>query len=555
MDDKKLAEICLSSKLINQEDLNKAFEYSSKKNLSLYWALIDKELISDDSLGPLLADYFDVPYINLEKTNIDSKILNLLPEIVATKNRIIAFDQDKTGLKLAMSNPNNIEIKEFIKKKIDLEIITYFATDLAIENTLARYTKDIKSSFEQIIAGSIKQALVSKDNLPPIEKLVDTLINYAYKNKSSDIHIEPTENESQVRVRIDGILHDIVTIPKNLHDQIISRIKVLASLRTDEHLSSQDGKIKFPTEQEDLDLRVSIVPIVEGEKAVLRLLSERSRQFTLESLGFGIDDLIKIKKAIAKPFGITLATGPTGSGKTTTIYALVKLLNSREKNIATIEDPVEYDIEGVNQIQVNPKTNLTFAEGLRSILRQDPDIIFVGEIRDQETAKIATNSAMTGHLVLSTIHTNDAATTLPRLLDMGIEPFLVASTVNSIIAQRLVRLNCAKCVASSEMLTSDLAKKIDPKIIDILFKDKKSIRVSSGKGCPVCHNSGFTGRIGLFEVLTISESIKKLIMAKADSNTIREKAVEEGMNLMLYDGLRKVAKGLTTIDEVYRVIN
>lgn len=553
MDDQKLAEICKTSNLINSNDLAQAIALAAAKKISLYRTLLEKDLINDEALGRLMADYFNVPFIDLVKTNIDPKILNLIPEIVAKKQHIIAFAKDQSGLKLAMSNPANFEIREFVKKKSGEEIIVYFATELGIENAITLYQKDLKTSFDQIIAENLKEASQATNQVPPIAKLVDTLINYAYKNRASDIHIEPTDTETQIRLRIDGVLHDVVTAPKNLHNQIIARIKVLANLRTDEHLSAQDGKVRFPTEEEELDLRVSIVPIVEGEKAVLRLLSERSRQFTLEALGMGVEDLAKLKAAMAKPYGVILATGPTGCGKTTTIYAIVKILNTREKNIATIEDPVEYDIEGVNQIQVNPKTNLTFAEGLRSILRQDPDIMFVGEIRDQETAKIAINSAMTGHLVLSTVHTNDAATTLPRLLDMDVEPFLVASTVNLICAQRLIRLICTNCVVSKELSVAELVKEIDHKLIAKHFQNRKTIRVSAGQGCPVCHYSGFAGRIGIFELLIVTESIRKLITEKATSSEIAAKAVEEGMTLMIEDGLRKVERGLTTMEEVLRV--
>ncbi|MBI4033244.1 MAG: type II/IV secretion system protein, partial [Candidatus Blackburnbacteria bacterium] len=304
--------------------------------------------------------------------------------------------------------------------------------------------------------------------------------------------------------------------------------------------------------EENLDIRVSIVPIVEGEKAVLRLLSSRSRQFSLQDLGMSDKDLAKVRKGFSKPYGMLLSTGPTGSGKTTTIYAVLKIINTREKNIATIEDPVEYDIEGINQIQVNPKTNLTFANGLRSILRQDPDIIFVGEIRDEETASIAINSAMTGHLVLSTAHTNDAATALPRLIDMNIEPFLIASTVNTIIGQRLVRKVCDKCKISQTTTSEELAKHVPEEIVTKYFGKKKEVRVYRGKGCPICHSTGYIGRIGVFEVLEVSEAIRHLITERANADVIRQKAQEEGMTTMIDDGFDKVEGGITTVEEVLR---
>jgi type II secretory ATPase GspE/PulE/Tfp pilus assembly ATPase PilB-like protein len=327
----------------------------------------------------------------------------------------------------------------------------------------------------------------------------------------------------------------------------------MAKLRTDEHRSAQDGKIRVKFEKEKLDIRVSIIPIVEGEKIVMRLLSARSRQLSLEDLGLAGEDLVKLKKEYSKPYGMVLATGPTGAGKSTTLYAILKILNRREVNISTIEDPVEYDIEGINQIQVNAKTNLTFATGLRSILRQDPDVIMVGEIRDTETADMAINAAMTGHLVLSTLHTNDAPTALPRFLKMGIEPFLIASTVNIIIAQRLIRKTCSQCIVSEPTSSADLKKKFLPGLIDKHFgPNKKNIRLYHSKGCPVCGNTGYSGRIGIFEVLVVNEAIRDLIMKRANADEIREQAIKEGMKTMIEDGIKKALAGTTTIEEVLR---
>jgi type II secretory ATPase GspE/PulE/Tfp pilus assembly ATPase PilB-like protein len=416
------------------------------------------------------------------------------------------------------------------------------------------YQNKLQQTFEELLEGHVDEAGNSTSSAP-VAKIVDTLIQYAQKNKSSDIHVEPESEQSLVRFRIDGILHDVLSLPKDLHDQVVSRIKVLAKLRTDEHLSAQDGKLRLTLELENLDIRVSIVPVVEGEKVVMRLLSSRSRRFSLQDLGMRQEDLDKVEKAYAAPTGMVLSTGPTGSGKTTSIYAILKLLNTRDVNISTIEDPVEYDIAGVNQIQVNPKTNLTFADGLRSILRQDPDIIFVGEIRDKETAGIATNSAMTGHLVLSTLHTNNAVTTLPRLVDMGIEPFLVASTVNVIVAQRLVRRICEKCRISKSIKLKDIHLETPPKMLQKYFGKGKEIRMYEGKGCDVCHHTGYVGRSGVFEVLEVTPSIKKLITAKESADVLHEQAKKEGMTTMFEDGLDKVSKGVTTIDEILRVTN
>jgi type II secretory ATPase GspE/PulE/Tfp pilus assembly ATPase PilB-like protein len=386
-----------------------------------------------------------------------------------------------------------------------------------------------------------------------MSKIVDLLINYAAEDKASDVHIEPQEKNSLVRFRIDGILHDVLLLPKNLHDQVITRIKILSRLRTDEHFTPQDGKMRISLEEEDIDIRVSILPVTEGEKAVLRLLSSKFRKFSLVDLGMNEKDLKKVKDAYSRSYGMILSTGPTGSGKTTSIYAILKLLNTREKNITTIEDPAEYRIKGVNQINVNVKTNLTFANGLRSILRQDPNIIFVGEIRDSETAGIAVNASLTGHLVLSTLHTNDAATALPRLIDMNVEPFLVASTVNVIIAQRLVRKICEICKNTRNITPEELLKNLPPEIINKYIEKKTTITIYQGAGCKICHMTGYSGRIGVFEVLEITKAIRDLITKRQDADVILQKAIQEGMTTMLDDGLEKVFQGLTTIEEVLRV--
>ena len=480
--------------------------------------------------------------------------MQLIPKVMAKKQKVIAFGRDKKGIKLAMANPGNLTIINLLEKKTGQVVIPYYTTSINIENALARYQRGIQKEFAEIIQENITQAKkgAKAEDLPVI-KIVDTIIDYAYENKASDIHIEPGEEKTLVRFRLDGILHDIIDLPKTVHDLIVTRIKIMAKLRTDEHRSAQDGKIRADVSDGKLDVRVSIVPIVEGEKIVMRLLSERSRQFSLEDLGLNGEDLIKLKKEYSKPYGMILVTGPTGSGKTTTLYSILKILNRREVNISTIEDPVEYDVDGINQIQVNPKTNLTFANGLRSILRQDPNIIMVGEIRDEETADIAVNSAMTGHLVLTTLHTNDAPTALPRFLEMGMEPFLIASTVNIIIAQRLVRKNCSQCIVSEEVSTEELKNKFSAALIEKHFgKEKKKIRIYHGKGCPVCGNTGYSGRVGVFEVMVMTEPIRDLIMRRANADEIREQAVKEGMRTMIEDGVRKVLSGVTTIEEVLR---
>ena len=538
--------------VIDQKDLDNAVAESKKSGTSLGEILLTKELVSDENLGKVIADSLKMPFVSLNKAAVNNDLLRIVPEIIARRDKIIAFARDKNGLKVAMTNPKDEEIIQFLAKKTGEKIIPYYATERDLENALRLYQKEMQATFNDLLNQQVEKAKTSVVKEAPVSKIVDLLIEYAYENKASDIHIEPTEIESLVRFRIDGVLHDVLKLPHDIHVQIVSRIKVLSKLRTDEHLSAQDGKTQANLSAEKLDIRVSIVPIVEGEKIVLRLLSSRSRQFALTDLGMFDADIVKIKKGFTKPFGMVLSTGPTGSGKTTTIYAIVKIINTRDKNIATIEDPVEYDIAGINQIQVNPKTNLTFADGLKSILRQDPDIIFVGEIRDKETAGISTNAAMTGHLVLSTLHTNNASTALPRLIDMGVEPFLVASTVNVIIGQRLVRKICTKCRYSTSTSSNELAKKIPPEVIAKNFPDKKEVRLYQGKGCAVCHNTGYSERIGLFEVLEVTSQIRELIEQKVSVDRIEAKAQEQGMTTMLEDGVRKVKLGITTIEEILR---
>lgn len=548
--DEQLKNLILKRELIDQKKLQEIIQLSQENNLSLIETLVEKDVISDTNLGLIIADSLNIPFISLAKTFIPEETFHIIPERIARKYKIIPFERNNQEVKIAVTDHSNKEIQTLIAKKTGLKVIPYLATERDINNTLHIYRKDLKKTLEDMLktvsSGKIQREI-------PVIEIVDLLINYAYQDKASDVHIEITENNSLIRFRIDGILHDALSLPKILHDRIITRIKVLSRLRTDEHLSAQDGKMRLKLEEEYLDIRISIIPTVEGEKAVLRLLSSRSRKFSFLELGMNEQDLKKINNAISKSYGMILATGPTGSGKTSSIYAILKILNTREKNITTIEDPVEYRIKGVNQTQVNPKTNLTFANGLRSLLRQDPNIVFVGEIRDNETAAIAVNAALTGHLVLSTLHTNDAATALPRLIDMKVEPFLVASTVNIIIAQRLVRKICEKCKVSITVNQNDLINKISKEIIKKIFGNEKEKRLFSGKGCKICHFTGYLGREAIFELLEITNSIRKLISSKSDSSVILEEAVKEGMTTILDNGLEKVKKGITTIEEVLRV--
>ncbi|OGM05888.1 hypothetical protein A2125_00970 [Candidatus Woesebacteria bacterium GWB1_43_5] len=474
---------------------------------------------------------------------------------MARRKKAVAFERGAEGVKIALANPKGEAfLLQLVARKTGQKTAAYYATEADIDRTLQMYQEDLQAVINSLIHVPGKPVEESIGEAP-IAEIVEKLIQIAYQDRASDIHIEPQEEESLVRFRIDGVLQDVLSLPTALHDRVVTRIKVLSDLRTDEHLSAQDGKMQIELPEEDLDIRVSIIPIADGEKVVLRLLSSKSREYTLADLGMAVNDLSKVTKAMNKTTGTILSTGPTGSGKTTSIYAILKILNTRDKNITTIEDPVEYRIKGANQIQVNAKTNLTFANGLRSILRQDPNVIFVGEIRDAETAGIAVNAALTGHLVLSTVHTNNAAATIPRLIDMKIEPYLVASTVNVIIAQRLVRKICAYCKVESVEGGEELTKNFPKEIITSHFKEMKGDKavVYHGKGCKMCRGLGYSGRLGLFEVLEVTRDIRKLILTRADAGDIEKQAVIEGMRMFLDDGLEKVARGLTTIEEVLRV--
>lgn len=564
--DKKLFDTLLDLDLLPGSVLKKVYERSKEEKRDFYTELVAEGLIKDKNLGRITADILGLPFIELSEVTIDPKVLQTLPEDFARAQQVIVFDITDKEFRVATNRPHNPLLLEALKKKTDKQIKIYFASQEDISQALLLYKQDLEAFFKNLLKENINKAKSSKSKTtdeekaePPIIKIVDTLINYAHEKKASDIHIEPLDRSSLVRFRIDGMLHDIVSLPLEIHPRIVTRIKVLSKLRTDEHQAAQDGKIEWKVSknllghEEKIDLRVSVVPTTNDEKIVMRLLSEQSRRMSLEDLGLSDKDLEKVKEAYTKPHGMLLSTGPTGSGKTTTLYTLLKLLNTREVNISTIEDPVEYDIEGVTQIQVNPKTELTFAKGLRSIVRQDPDIILVGEIRDTETADIAVNAAMTGHLVLSTLHTNDAATAIPRFTDMKIEPFLIASTINVIIAQRLVRKIHLKCRASVDIDRKVLEKSFSKQVLDEAFGNKQKIRVYKGQGCPVCDNTGYEGRIGLFEVMIVDDEIRQAIIEEKDSASIKKIAVKNGMTTMQRDGLEKVKEGVTSIEEILRV--
>jgi type IV pilus assembly protein PilB len=476
-----------------------------------------------------------------------------------------------------MMNPEDLQTIDFIRKKTGLKIIPCLTNDESIKFILKQYEKSLKAEFGDIISRDADDVSIENDSQDlekiaqdlPIIRIVDTLLKHAILQSASDIHIEPGEKEVRVRYRIDGVLHDAMTLPKQVLEGLVARIKVLSNLKLDEHRLPQDGRFKIEKEGYKISFRVSMLPVFEGEKIVMRLLDETSKGLTLEKMGLNGNALEAVHKHIKRPNGMVLVTGPTGSGKTTTLYTIMDILNTTEVNISTVEDPVEYRMPRINQTQTNTKIGMTFAAALRSLLRQDPDIIMVGEIRDGETMQIAVEAAMTGHLVLSTLHTNSAAGTLPRLLDMGAEAFLVASTVNVIIGQRLVRKLCGECKTAytlDEKEIKSLGATFEmPEMLGML-KDAeevkglitakstwKNINFYKPKGCEKCNNEGYRGRLGIYEVLEMDQSIGKLITSNASSDDIEKKARENGMRTMGEDGFIKAVSGITSIEEVMRV--
>ena len=558
LSDEKLKELLVGPGHISEANFNLAVKDSNEQERDILNILVERDLIRDEQLGQLVAENLGFSFIDLKTEKIDEEVLRLIPELVARSKGVIVFSRGEEGVKVGMTDPSDSEIRHIIEKKVGQKVLPFYITKQSLKVALKFYDESIKEEFDKILKKLDSQSLNQEEQDETVVEMVDLLLKYSHQNKASDVHLEPYLEKVVVRFRIDGVMHKVLELPKNLHDKLLSRIKILAQIRTDEHRAAQDGKLRFETEEEVVDVRVSVVPIVEGENVVMRLLSAQSRRFGLDDLGLIRQNLKVVENAIKKPHGMILVTGPTGSGKSTTLYAVMTLLNNPNIHISTIEDPVEYDIEGISQIQVNTKTNLTFANGLRAIVRQDPDIIMVGEIRDQETAGIAVNSALTGHLVLSTLHTNNAAATIPRLMDMGVEPFLAASTINIIIAQRLVRKICEKCRASYKINEDEkIIFENEPRLKELLKtkkqKDISEITFYKGEGCKACGNTGYLGRIGIFEILEMTPEIKELVVKKADSDEIMRKAREQGMKTMLEDGLEKSLNAMTTLEEVIRV--
>lgn len=574
----ELKEFIIDSGLVAKKDIDDAETEAKTRGQSLGDILVSRGSITEDALRRIHAYVLGIPFINLKEHRIQTDVLSLIPEPIARTHNIIAFKKTSGSLEVAMLDVEDLASIEAVSKKTGLKILPRLTDTESIKAALLQYQKSLKDEFGDIIsseAGKIRVIQeggkdLSGDDLRkiaedlPIVRIVDTLLRHAIVQDASDIHIEPMEDEVLVRYRIDGMLHDAMTLPSAATAGIIARIKVLANLKLDEKRLPQDGRFKMETEAERVSFRVSILPTFFGEKIVMRLLRETGDGFSLDALGFHGENLERIHNAMKQTTGIILVSGPTGSGKTTTLYTVLDILNQPDVNISTVEDPIEYQMKRVNQTQVNPQIGLTFSSGLRSLVRQDPDIIMVGEIRDSETAALAINAALTGHLVLSTIHTNSAAGAIPRLIDMGVEPFLLVSTVRVIIGQRLVRRLCD----SKEAYTLDAATR--SKIaaateFDIAYKalqDEGMIKrgtkldaVPFYRPVPTPESEdGYKSRIGIHEVLATSPTIRDIILHSGTSDAIEEQAKKEGMLTMLEDGLYKAARGITSIEEVLRAV-
>ncbi len=549
-------DILLSRGLVTQEQIEKAKEEMKKTGLTLEKTLERLGYITEDDIVNIVAESMKVLYIDLKDYLIDPEVIKLVPEDVARKHKIIPLFKIENTLTIAMANPRDIMAIDELRLKSRIPAIEpVLSTEKAIQNAIDQYygvtgnLDDVIKSIDKIKLPPMTteahvKTLAKVAEEAPVVKLVNLIIMQAIKDKASDIHVEPEESALRVRFRIDGILHEVSTLPKNLQSVIASRIKILGGMDIAETRKPQDGRIQLKMENRALDLRVSTFPTIHGENVVLRILDKSSIILGLGDLGLSVRDQKDFDKLIRSPYGIILVTGPTGSGKTTTLYSALSTINSMEKNIITVEDPVEYELPLIRQTQVNPKAGLTFASGLRSILRQDPDIVMVGEIRDRETADIAIQASLTGHLVFSTLHTNDAPSALTRLMDMGVEPFLISSSVIGILAQRLVRVICNTC-KGKDVPADDILHDLGVK--------REGMAFYKGKGCAACKGTGYSGRTGIFEFLRMSEGVAKLVAAKASADNVRKKAIAEGMRTLRDDGLEKVKKGITSIEEILRV--
>lgn len=552
-----LKQIILKSGFVSEADFNAALKTADELKKPISDVLIIRGIISEEILGQLIAEHYKVPFVNLHSKVIPAEVLKTVPEQAAATFRLIPFGIEDSTLLLAMEDPGDLEAREFVKRKTGMHLKLHYVSAPDLNQALGQYKKNITEAFTSIIDENVAKTKEKSKGVDvaklatdlPVVKILDTILEYAYAENASDVHFEASEKNFLVRFRIDGVLQDVLNLPKTIHPAIVARIKILSRLKIDEHRIPQDGRFKFKIKDTDIALRVSILPAFFGENIVLRLLPESARALSLEELGLSGKNLDLVKLQIKKPHGMILVTGPTGSGKTTSLYSVLTIVNTTQVKICTVEDPVEYGIMRVNQIQVNVPAGLTFAAGLRSLLRHDPDIIMVGEIRDKETVEMAIQSSLTGHLVLSTLHTNDAASTIPRFLDMGAEGFLVASTVNLIIAQRLVRKICTQCIEPYK-LTDEMKNYLK----SFLSEEQLTRDFYKGKGCAECNNKGYKGRVGIFEILEVTEEIRQLVIKRVSAEEIAAKAKEQGMIPLFTDGMNKAGSGITTIEEVLRVV-
>ncbi len=542
IDQKKIVDILLHQNYVTVEDVKKAEEYLKKNNVPLLDYLLSNDLITKDLLGQAVAESWHIRYADLNSNQPSPEQLVKIPEDYARQKRVVLFNLEKDQVVVTTDNPGQKNLLEELKKLFsDKKVILAYSLPEDIDDALVVYRKSLETRFTKIIEKNKRVA----------PEILDEMLADVLAFKASDVHFEPEEREVVVRFRVDGVLQEVGRLPKEYYENILNRIKVLAHLRIDEHFAAQDGSIRYANKNLVIDLRVSVVPTLDGEKVVMRVLSEYVQGFSLADLGLSVDQQKILEQASSKPFGMVVVAGPTGSGKTTTLYALLKRMNKPEVNITTIEDPVEYKIIGVNQIQINNQTDLTFAKGLRSIIRQDPDIILVGEIRDHETAEIAVNAALTGHLLFSTFHANDASTAIPRLLDMGVEPFLLASTLELVVAQRLARKICEHCRFSLSMNRQEIAQKY-PELAPYFTEGQSTFY--QGKGCEICNHTGYKGRIAFFEFIKITPEMETLMLKNPSKQEIIALAVEQGFVSMFDDGLSKVKAGVTTLNELMRVV-
>ncbi|MGC8925739.1 MAG: type IV-A pilus assembly ATPase PilB [Calditerrivibrio sp.] len=558
----KIGAILLSENLITEEQLAKAIEVQKKEGGRLGSILVKLGFVDEGKIAEFLSQQYGVPYVDLKSKQIDPKILSLIPKDLCRKYLVVPFDRAGNVLSVAIADPSNAyaledlrfitgyTIKPYVAVESSINAIleTESSTDLAVSNIIEESFELDELEIEEVSEKEISvDALRKEVNDTPIVKFVNYILHEAIKRGASDIHVEPYEKDFRIRLRVDGVLYDLVKPPRNIKDAVISRLKILAELDIAEKRLPQDGRIKLKLPNKSVDMRVSTLPVLFGEKVVLRILDKSNLQLDLEKLGFEPSSLERFINGIESPYGMVLVTGPTGSGKSTTLYSALSRLNKVDVNIMTAEDPVEYNIFGINQVQIKDEIGLNFASALRAFLRQDPDIIMVGEIRDYETAEIAIKAALTGHLVLSTLHTNDAPSTINRLLNMGIEPFLVASSTVVILAQRLARKICPKCAEKVKIPAEALLS------VGFRKDELDSFVPMKGKGCDACGGTGYKGRLALYEVMTVSEGIRELILRGANANELKKAAVEEGMITLRRSGLEKIKKGITTLEEVVRV--